>query len=259
MELSTDYTREQSRYGKLVRPMRYDEFADLLASIEGNPKRNPIVTVDEVGDVLEGWNRYLICKQLERPYLVDDEPVEDPVQRVLEDNVYRRHLSQAEKAAIVRLGLEMQGKKPSVDEVARQAGVSRRTQQMVDREVEQGRGEEVARGERTLTDITNDRQSDKTKPRRRRSTTAQVQSLRQENATQSDMLDASNTRIRALEELLELKGEEQTQVVYRELEAVQRQNQVLETRLQSTLNELAECKKKSGELADRIRAMEQTQ
>ena len=117
-------------------------------------------------------------------------------------------------------------------------------------------GEEVARGERTLTDIAKDQQGEKPKPRRRRSTTAQVQSLRQENATQSDMLDASNTRIKALEESLELKGEEQTQAMYRELEAVQRQNQVLETRLQSTLNELAECKRKSNELADRIRAME---
>ena len=122
MELSTDYTREQSRYGKLVRPMRYDEFADLTRLDRGQSEPPPDSHHRRDGDVLEGWNRYLICKQLERPYLVDDEPVEDPVQRVLEDNVYRRHLSQAEKAAIVRLGLEMQGKKPPVDEVADRPG-----------------------------------------------------------------------------------------------------------------------------------------
>lgn len=123
-----------------------DEFAALVADIEANGQRDPAVLLE--GMVIDGWHRTRACDQLAQPLLFVDLPEGvDPVAYVLSRNLHRRHLTASQRAmAVAACATWLPVGRPansatiaqlpdappagrSIEQLADDAGVSRRTMQ----------------------------------------------------------------------------------------------------------------------------------
>jgi hypothetical protein len=128
--------------------MSDDDFAALVADIEANGQRDPVVLFE--GMVIDGWHRTRACDQLAQPLLtIELQAGIDPVAFVLSRNLHRRHLTASQRAMAVAACAKwlpvgapansatvalLQSSEPepeqaakSLQELAEDAGVSRRT------------------------------------------------------------------------------------------------------------------------------------
>lgn len=77
-----------------------DDFRALVADIEANGQRDPVIVLD--GMVLDGWHRYSACLELGiTPQQFTFDADKDPVAFVLSQNLHRRHLTGSQRAAAV--------------------------------------------------------------------------------------------------------------------------------------------------------------
>lgn len=80
--------------------MAEDDFALLVADIDANGQRDPVVLFE--GDVIDGWHRTRACDQLAMPVRTIELPAGvDPVAFVLSRNLHRRHLTASQRAIAV--------------------------------------------------------------------------------------------------------------------------------------------------------------
>lgn len=89
---------EQHEISKFMPPFPDEDFLALRASIAKNGQLMPITLYE--GKVLDGWHRYLACKSLDIGPITRVYEGEDPLGVFLSANFYRKHYTEAEKAAI---------------------------------------------------------------------------------------------------------------------------------------------------------------
>ena len=91
----------------MVRPLSEKEYDDLKNSIKAHGLLVPII-VNEAGIILDGHNRYRICKELGiKPVVIRKEFQNMAAEKlfVIESNLRRRHLTDIEK---VELGMQLE-------------------------------------------------------------------------------------------------------------------------------------------------------
>jgi hypothetical protein len=141
--------------------MSAEELDDLIADIEANGQKQPIVLYEN--QILDGWHRYQACTFLGRPPQYTALPATvDPVAYVLSLNVHRRHLNASQRAVAVVTCREWaqeganqhRGSAPgaeaqpaTVKKLAEEANVSPRTIEQAKRTVEAGLADKVRDGE----------------------------------------------------------------------------------------------------------------
>lgn len=127
-------------------PMGDEEFAALVADIAANGQREPAVIFER--EVIDGWHRTRACDQLGIEVMTRPlEPGIDPVAYVLSRNLHRRHLTASQRAmAVAACAKWLPVGRPansatiaqlpdappagrSIEQLADDAGVSRRTMQ----------------------------------------------------------------------------------------------------------------------------------
>lgn len=103
-----------------------DEFADLVASIKLNGQREPIVLFD--GKILDGRNRYRACLAAKVEPVFEDYTGADPLGYVIDLNIRRRHLNEAQRslvgARLANMGEGRPSKETSSIELVSQAAAA---------------------------------------------------------------------------------------------------------------------------------------
>lgn len=159
-----------------------EEFASLVADIDANGLREQGYTYE--GMILDGWHRYRACEQAGVPFRYQDYKGSDPIGFVKSRNLERRHLTASQKAAAVvacnewaesgsnqhvgkRGGAPGAPPPATVDDMARDAGVGRRTIQQAKAAHDAGLGEAVRDGAmsaKAASEIAKGRDPDAKKP-----------------------------------------------------------------------------------------------
>jgi hypothetical protein len=105
-------TKEMARHPLSALFERFDLQGDDLQTLVDDIKHegllNPITTHD--GMILDGWNRYQACLRAKvRPIFISLAPGLDPWEFVKGANMLRRHMSPAERVAVMLLKMQMDG------------------------------------------------------------------------------------------------------------------------------------------------------
>ena len=139
--------------------MSQDELEKLILDIEAHGQRQPIVVYEDL--ILDGWHRYLACRELEITPVFEALPEGlDPVAYVQSMNLHRRHLTGSQRAAaVVACAKWAPAHRPEKGEaaspfsttaqMAQAAEVSERTIEKAKRAQEAGLGEAVRDGKVT--------------------------------------------------------------------------------------------------------------
>jgi hypothetical protein len=134
--------------------MSETQFADLIDDIKLNGLNEPIVLFQ--GEILDGWNRYQACEQAGvKPHFLNYQGT-DPVQYVKSKNLFRRHLSESQRAmAIVACNQWSMptGTMPTNVQMAEEAQVGVRTIARARTAYEAGQVEEVMSGNKSLREV----------------------------------------------------------------------------------------------------------
>jgi len=136
--------------------MSESQFADLIEDVRQNGLNEPIVLFEQ--QILDGWNRYQACQEAGvKPYFTEYQGA-DPVQYVKSKNLFRRHLSESQRAmAIVACnewGKSMPtGRVPTNAQMAEEAQVGVRTIARAKIAHEAGQTEEVMTGKKSLREV----------------------------------------------------------------------------------------------------------
>lgn len=162
-----------------------EEFASMLQSIQKDGFMDPVIRL--IGtEVLDGWHRYSAAKELNllrklRFQQWNEKDEGDPAAFVYARNQHRRHQSAAKRAQITVLFNERyelgrnqysdegspNGKPKTREELAKEAGVGKRT---IDRAIvieKEGESEAVIAGEKTTGEVIKSRDAAKLKKRKR--------------------------------------------------------------------------------------------
>lgn len=146
--------------------MSGDDLLALAVDIDANGQKNPITLYE--GMVLDGWHRYEACRQLEIECKSVEFPADgDPVAFVESQNLFRRHLTESQRAAAVvaNAAWRKSGQReqlgnvaelpPSADQLAERAKVSTRTVVNAKAAVSAGLGDSIKKGEATANSAAN--------------------------------------------------------------------------------------------------------
>ena len=129
-----------------------EDFEDLIHSIKEHGQREPITVYEN--KILDGWHRYRACQQLDINPMTTLYEGNDPVSFVIDLNLHRRHLSPGQKAiAVVTCNAWLQEGRPSKtvprgtvvtnahkssEQMAKEAGVGKRTVQRAKKVAQSG-------------------------------------------------------------------------------------------------------------------------
>ena len=136
--------------------MSEPQFQDLIVDVRVNGLNEPIVLFEN--QILDGWNRYQACQLAEvKPHFIHYQGA-DPVQYVKSKNLFRRHLSESQRAMSVvacsEWGKSMPaGSMPTIAQMAEEARVGIRTIARAKIAHEAGKTEEVMDGNKTLREV----------------------------------------------------------------------------------------------------------
>ena len=132
--------------------MSVQEFDELVADVRTHGLLHPIIIFE--GKILDGWHRYRACLQTETPIRCRPFDGADPAEFVISCNARRRQMSAGQKGmAIIRArawaptGRPKKGSEAAtIEDMAKAAGVSKRTVQAAKMAERQGIGDDVLAG-----------------------------------------------------------------------------------------------------------------
>ena len=109
----------------LIPPLSKEEYQALKQDIQEHGIQVPIIH-DAAGQIIDGWNRYLIAKELEIEAKTIEWEFPDNVERGISLNLKRRHLSKEQRDKLI---VALREKGWTQKKVAEAAGVSEKTVQ----------------------------------------------------------------------------------------------------------------------------------
>jgi len=104
----------------LIPPLSKEEYQALKQDIQEHGIQVPIIH-DAAGQIIDGWNRYLIAKELEIEAKTVEWEFPDNVERGISLNLRRRHLSKDQRDKLI---LALREKGWTIQKVAETVGVS---------------------------------------------------------------------------------------------------------------------------------------
>ena len=118
-----------------------DDLQTLADDIQANGQLLPITIFE--GMILDGWNRYLACQMAKvKPFTMPLAPGVDPWDFVKGVNMFRRHMSPAERVAVMLLHAQMGGQNVSQGDSR-----SKLTTRQIEADIEVSRGTAVKAGQ----------------------------------------------------------------------------------------------------------------
>jgi len=95
---------KQHPLGKLFPPIGLEQTNNLAEDIKANGLANPITIFE--GKILDGWNRYRVCKAWDIPLKTVEYKGDAPALFVISQNIHRRHLSTTQRVTLAKKLLE---------------------------------------------------------------------------------------------------------------------------------------------------------
>lgn len=233
--------------------MGESELTSLAADIKANGLLEPAISFE--GMVLDGWHRYLACKQAKVKFVSQPFEGADPVAFVIARNLHRRHLTGSQRAAAVvaasewrpagRIGKgEVASPLSTNAEMARVAEVTPRTIKHAKEAQRAGRGEDVRDGKISAYAAA---QADKPKPSDKKP--PDYKALYE--AAASDLDDARETireldaRVRALEITEPTDQQKEIVRLQREAEALKQSRNEFQTKCNELIRQVRSLQRRA--------------
>ncbi len=166
--MSQEQEFERHELSALFPDMAPEEFDGLVKSIQEDGLREEIIVGQPSGKIVDGWHRYLACIKagVKPKFKFMDENEDGLTREVWIRNLKRRHLSETQRATLVLMTLAEEKLLPtgvhagkggqSLDELAREAGVSRATMVRAKKGMQAGRTDEMLAGKTTAREAASD-------------------------------------------------------------------------------------------------------
>ena len=192
-----EYRLKRHRLSRVFDDLPAEEFDALRDDIRRNGLIDPITLKD--GKILDGWHRYLACLETDtKPRFTHYDGADDAA-HVLSKNLYRRHLTTAQRAAAVVSCNEWAGAgKPSKSsakmtnrKMAELARTSEKAIQQAKKASREGYLHELIEGRRPLFE------RPRPAPAENRNQADEILALRQENADLTEELSRVSAELRA--------------------------------------------------------------
>lgn len=259
-----------------------DDLSDLTESIKKVGVIQSIVLSD--GMVIDGWNRYRIARDLGiRADLRELTPEVDPRDFVKALNIARRHLTKSQKATMVvrlnewrpvgvqddRTNEDDQQQTATEEQMASQAGVSKKTIQQAKQAESAGKGDEVLSGKKSLQAVVDEIKQEEVeepgdddapsvapavkpaRPRKPSATDKLKSQLRERDETiASQSEEISNLKVVLKGYELEIEGDHDGAL--REMNNLQAQIRSLKGSLGQTQTKLGDCKRRCKALEKQV-------